>query len=211
MERKDEGVALAQLVLRVATRREYLGNEQVRTQVLAQLNAVLALEGCESSRQWKPGKAVEYDTDHSRPTAKNPVELTASLEQIVGDKKFGEQLRRTLDEAYCCWRSGAPTAAIIMLGSLLEGVLYDVAIQRYKVGKPPSDHLASLIDLARRQKWITQDVVDYAHVLRNHRNLVHPKKQYSEEYSPDGDTVLIAWNVVVAALNDLAELARAVK
>ena len=44
-----------------------------------------------------------------------------------------------------------------------------------------------------------KDVVDYAHVLRDHRNLVHPKKQWTQAYAPESDTVLIAWNVVVAA------------
>ncbi|MEH1058711.1 hypothetical protein V6U89_26305 [Micromonospora sp. CPCC 206171] len=49
-------------------------------------------------------------------------------------------------------------------------------------------------------------MIDYAHVLRNHRNLVHPKKQLKQRYAPDADTVRIAWNVVVAALNDLEQL-----
>jgi hypothetical protein len=137
---------------------------------------------------------------------KAPVELTASLAEIVSDATFGAQLKARLDEAHRCWKSDAPTAAIIMLGSLLEGVLYDVALSRHKDGRQPDDRLENLINLAKENGWFAQDVVDYAHVLRNHRNLVHPKKQLTQGYAPDQDTVLIAWNVVVAAVNDLASL-----
>ena len=72
----------------------------------------------------------------------------------------------------------------------------------------PDDRLENLINLAKDRGWFAQDVVDYAHVLRNHRNLVHPKKQLTQGYRPEDDTVRIAWNVVVAALNDLAKLGK---
>lgn len=72
-------------------------------------------------------------------------------------------------------------------------------------GPQPKDHLQRLIELAETKGWIAKDVTDYAHVLRDHRNLVHPKKQLVDDYQPEDDTVRIAWNVVVAALNDLAE------
>src|SRR5262249_53238924 len=117
-----------------------------------------------------------------------------------------KQLKARLDESHICWKSGACTAAIIMLGSLLEGVLYDVALSQHDGGPRPSDRLEDLINLAKEKGWFAQDVVDYAHVLRNHRNLVHPKKQLTQGYAPEDDVVRIAWNVVVAALNDLAEL-----
>jgi hypothetical protein len=139
---------------------------------------------------------------------KAPLQLTASLTNILSDPDFGLQLRTRLDEAHICWQSGARTAAIIMLGSLLEGVLYDVALAQHAGGPRPTDHLQSLIELAAEKQWIAQDVINYAHVLRNHRNLVHPKKQLTQRYAPDDDTVRIAWNVVVAALNDLEQLKR---
>jgi hypothetical protein len=93
-----------------------------------------------------------------------------------------------------------------MLGSVLEGVLFAVACDRAAPGEAVTDRLQSLIDLAGRRKWVTRDVVDYAHVLRNHRNLIHPRKQKEQGYTPDTHSARIAWNVVVAALNCLAEL-----
>ncbi|MEV6823336.1 hypothetical protein [Amycolatopsis sp. NPDC051102] len=35
---------------------------------------------------------------------------------------------------------------------------------------------------------------------------MHPKKQFTQGYSPKDSTVRISWNVVVATINDLAAL-----
>lgn len=206
LDGKNDGAALARLVLRLADRREYLNEEAAHGRVLQELNMLLAIEGyAVAVARGRPSLVVDED-DVPRPAMKTPAELTASLDQIVSDREFGAQLQSRLDEAFRCWQAGAPTAAIIMLGSVLEGVLYDVAVSQHVSGKAPTDHLESLINLARDNRWIAKDVVDYAHVLRDHRNLVHPKKQWTQAYAPEDDTVVIAWQVVVAALNDLAVL-----
>jgi hypothetical protein len=87
-------------------------------------------------------------------------------------------------------------------------VLYDVALSRHLDGPKPMDNLEKLIDTARERKWISREVAEYADVLRLHRNLVHPKKQWSHDYRPTEDSARIAWNVVVGAFNNLAELPR---
>jgi hypothetical protein len=112
-----------------------------------------------------------------------------------------------LRKPQACWESGACLAAVIILGSTLEGVLYDVALTRHTSGPRPSDHLENLITLAEQQRWIGQDLIDYLKVLRNHRNLIHPRKQWTQQYTLEDDTVRIAWNVV-AAINDLQALPR---
>jgi hypothetical protein len=91
-----------------------------------------------------------------------------------------------------------------MLGSLLEGVLYDFARTHIIDGERLDDNLQRLITMANERGWVATDVVDYANVLRDHRNLIHPRKQHRGGHAPDADSVRIAWNVVVATLNDLA-------
>jgi hypothetical protein len=202
--RRRDSAALHGVLLRLADPREYLDDDEARVYVLQELNHLLAVEGYQVVyRGGRPKLTVQAPTV-TRPAMRTPVQLTASLTDIVSDEVFGKQLRARLDEAHTCWQSGACTAAIIMLGSVLEGVLYDVALSRHVDGRPPTDHLQSLIDLARDKGWIAKDVSDYAHVLRDHRNLVHPRKQWTQGYAPEDDTVRIAWNVVVAALNDLS-------
>jgi hypothetical protein len=205
-QRSRDSEALHRLLLRLADPREYLDDDDVRVHVVQDLNQLLAVEGYQILYAGGRPELITQTPTMKRPAMQAPVQLTASLTGIVSDVEFGRQLKSRLDEAYVCWQSGACTAAIIMLGSILEGVLYDVALTRHTEGRRPTDHLETLIDLAKDNRWIAQDVIDYAHVLRIHRNLVHPKKQQTQGYSPEEDTVRIAWNVVVAALNDLEEL-----
>jgi hypothetical protein len=198
--------ALRGVLLRLADPREYLDDDETRVIVVQELNELLAVEGYQVIYRGGRPDLITQTPTMNRPAMKAPVQLTANLVDVVSDEAFGEQLKSRLDEAQTCWRNGAPTAAIIMLGSLLEGVLYDVALSQHTDGQSPNDHLESLINLAKDKGWLPQDVVDYAHVLRSHRNLVHPKKQFTQGYSPKDSTVRIAWNVVVATLNDLATL-----
>lgn len=194
------------LVLRLADPREYIREESARSYVLDELNAVLALEGLQVVMRGSRPSLEELDELDDGAFARAPLELTARLSEIVNDREFGEQLSGRLNEAYRCWQADSPTAAIILLGSILEGVLYDVARHRDTTGKQLADNLARLIDLARDSKWISQATVDHAHVLRDHRNLVHPKKQWTQSYTLDEGAVLISWNVVVATLNALEKL-----
>jgi hypothetical protein len=202
--RRHDPDALRAVVLRLADPREYLDEAEARVAVVKELNELLALEGYEVTYRGSRPELVEKAPTMARPAMESPAELTVGLESIVSDPVFGRQLRSRLDEASVCWQAGAHTAAVIMLGSVLEGVLYDVATSRHVDGPRPQDRLEGLIDLAGEKGWIARDVVDYAHVLRGHRNLVHPRRQHVDGYQPDNDIVRIAWNVVVAALNDLA-------
>jgi hypothetical protein len=204
--RRRDSAALRGVLLRLADPREYLDDDDARVYIVQELNQLLAVEGYQVVYRGGRPELITQAPTAMRPVMRTPVQLTARLTDIVSDEMFGKQLHGRLDEAHTCWQSGACTAAIIMLGSVLEGVLYDVAVSRHVDGKPPTDHLQSLIDLARDRGWIAKDVSDYAHVLRDHRNLVHPKKQWTQGYAPNDDTVRIAWNVVVAALNDLSAL-----
>jgi hypothetical protein len=201
---REDGQAMARLVLRLVDRREYLGEEDAHRTVVDRVNSLLAVDGFAVTDTHRRPRLVELVDDNPRPALSEPLELTVRIEDIVSSPEFARQLRGRIDEARRCREAGAPTAAVIMLGSVLEGVLYDVALSRHKVGRAPTDHFESLINLAHESRWVTKDVVDYAHVLRDHRNLVHPKKQWTQAYSPTDKTALIAWNVVVAALSDLA-------
>ncbi|GAA1718284.1 hypothetical protein GCM10009745_78840 [Kribbella yunnanensis] len=198
----DDPDAMRRVVRRLADPREYIGDDEALTGVVAELNKLLALEGFRVVHEGGRPVIIAGSQVMDRINAPSVADLSVSIAEIVQDEAFGRQLRHRLDEAFACWRSGAPTAALIMLGSLLEGVLYDVAL--HSMESTPSDNLQALITKARDERWIAKDVAEYADVLRNHRNLVHPRKQWKQEYEPEDDSVRIAWNVVVAALNDLA-------
>ncbi|GLY33469.1 hypothetical protein [Kineosporia sp. NBRC 101731] len=201
-DRRANPEDMQRLILRLADPREYLDDTPALDATIHDLNELLALEGIEIHFT-EAGPALRTKSrTKNRLTETAPARLDVDLSLVVHDQKFGEQLNLRLQEARTCWDQGANLAAIIMLGSLLEGVLYDYA--RSHIPNWDNDTLHRLIELAGKNGWISRDVVDYAHVLRDHRNLIHPRKQQSDGHKPNGDTVRIAWNVVVAALNDLA-------
>jgi hypothetical protein len=207
-DRRADPTALQRLVLRLADPREYIEDEAARMAVISDLNGLLSLDGYEIYYSSEGPLIRRRSRSFHRLNSKEPVELGVDLGQIVEDGQFGAQLTRRLDEARICWENGAYLAAVIMLGSLLEGVLYDFARTHAASGEHPDDNLQRLITTANERGWVAADVVDYANVLRDHRNLVHPRKQHRGGHAPDTDSVRIAWNVVVATLNDLASVSR---
>ena len=63
-----------------------------------------------------------------------------------------------------------------------------------------------LLDRAQSLKWIQHDAYTFGGVVREDRNLVHPRAQLEKGFAPDGDTVLMCWQPVLAVLNDLSRL-----
>ncbi|WP_280382493.1 hypothetical protein [Nocardia wallacei] len=202
--RRRDPTAIRSLLLRLADPREYLDEPKARRETVRELNELLVIEGIQVGYDGHKPTLTTLESAGRRLDETTRIVLTADLADIVKDEKFGAQLLSRLEDAQLCLEAGAHMAATIMLGSLLEGVLYDVA--RTQLGESVGDKLEGLIDLARDRSWIARDVVDYAHVLRRHRNLVHPRRQWVDSYQPDGDSARIAWNVAVAALNDLASV-----
>lgn len=202
--RRADPAALQRLLLRLADPREYIDNDAARAAIVSDLNGLLSLDGYEIRYGPEGPQIRARSRSLHRLNSTTPAELNADLGQIVADSPFGAQLRGRPDEARICWQNGAHLAAVIMLGSLLEGVLYDFACRHAVSGEPQTDNLQRLITMAHERGWVAADVADYAHVLRDHRNLVHPRKQDRDGHAPDTDSVRIAWNVVMATLNDLA-------
>jgi hypothetical protein len=205
-DRRADPAALQRLVLRLADPREYIDDDEARNAAVSDLNRLLTLDGYEIFYASEGPQIRAISRSFHRLNSKTPAELSVDLGQIVQDRQFGAQLTLRMEEARICWENGAHLAAVIMLGSLLEGVLYDFARAHAATGERPDDNLQRLITMANERGWVAADVVDYANVLRDHRNLVHPRRQHRGGHAPDTDSVRIAWNVVVATLNDLASV-----
>ena len=195
--------AMSDLVLRLANPVEYVDNAEGHREALDDLGELLSYQ--QLAIQVVGGQPAIVPLDqagaHDSIGGDQVLELDATLASIVNDERFGAQLEQRLTEARICWENEAFLAATIMLGSLLEGVLYDRAIS---TGTGKTDNLEKLIDLAVEQKWINKDIGQYAHILRHHRNLVHPRRQHIDGHSPDTNSVRIAWNIAVATLNSIS-------
>jgi hypothetical protein len=110
--------------------------------------------------------------------------------------------------------------AVIMCGSILEGVLLGVARNKMqlfnqssgspkdKEGKVKKLHewtLASFIDVACDVGLLGLDVKKFGHALRDFRNYIHPYEQMASQFNPDKHTAQICFQVLRAAISALSK------
>ncbi|WP_280456015.1 hypothetical protein [Nocardia brasiliensis] len=216
--------AMERVLCRLVDRREYPGRPELTDAIHADLNRLLEPELVH----------IELDSDlrpHVRPGRAQPDrppedpsrrELLYRVEDVVTDRRLIPLLNQRIREFHACRETGSYLAAVILAGSLLEGILHDAAQHRpvppevfdepeakkLNVSKPrgPGDWgLHSLAFVARRLQWIDSDVGEVIGALRKFRNIVHPRQQLELIGEvPDADTLEMYWPIVVGTINDLA-------
>lgn len=148
-----------------------------------------------------------------------PMEPTPDFSKIRSEKIWVEVLRARWDEAERCIAADAPVAAIVMLGSILEGAL-KATIERFpreanqSTAAPRDDStgnvkpfrewtFSNLIQVAENLGWIGADTRRMGDALRDYRNLVHPGEQVKSKEFPTRDSARLCRQVVVASLRTL--------
>lgn len=131
---------------------------------------------------------------------------------------LAETIKQRLDEIQLCLKSKSSLAVIFLCGSTLEGVLLNAATKNPKIfntskcapqreSKVKQFHewsLNELINVAHDVGLIGVDVKKFSHALRDFRNYIHPLEQASQGFNPDYHTAKISWQVLQAALANLA-------
>ncbi|MFD8391630.1 hypothetical protein ACFV2N_21155 [Streptomyces sp. NPDC059680] len=208
-ERREDPTELEKVLLRLADPREYLDEPDQLPAVISAVNAFLIHEGARLENPGGRPRLVACDPSLAHPGSQGSVELRAAMTDLISDQTMAGLLQHRLDEARTCYANGAHVAAIIMLGSLLEGVLVHVVQERDAslLGNKSPDHvnLDTLIKTCHDADWIGADVERFCHELRKYRNFVHPRAEIREAHTPDRDTLDMCWPVVNAVLNDLAD------
>lgn len=214
---------LANVLKRLVSPREYGVDKERVFKALNTLNNILYVEGFEIYLEGIEPKFRKIQIDFNESKLEKDRELKPlpapnflALGLEVG---VGEILKSRWDEVQRCIDANAHLAAVILMGSMLEGVLLSVCqknmIEANKANCAPKDKngktkhfadwkLAEMIDVAHQVGWIDIDVKKFSHSLREFRNLIHPYEQMMNRFNPDKDTINISWLVVQAAINDLA-------
>jgi hypothetical protein len=144
-----------------------------------------------------------------------------SIKKLSIDSVVTEVLEKRLEEISKNIKVGAALSAIIMCGSVLEGILLGIALTKMKefnfsssspknkeTGKPlPFNEwtLSNFIDTAHNVGLLGLDVKKYSHSLRDFRNYIHPYQQMANRFDPDIDTAKISFQVLKAAISDLSK------
>jgi hypothetical protein len=130
-----------------------------------------------------------------------------------------EVIKLRLNEVENCINGGAPLAAILLIGSVMEGILLGMATiyprqfnlapsapkdkDTEKIRIFPNWTLNNYIEVASELGILKQDVRKFSHVVRDFRNYVHPYEQMSTRFFPDKQTALICFQVLKAAINQI--------
>jgi hypothetical protein len=140
------------------------------------------------------------------------------ISKIGLDASLLPVIQERLNDAQKCLKADAPLAVIFLTGSILEGVLLDVASknpQRFNQAKSspkdmngkvkifPEWSLAQLINTASEVGFLKLDVKKFSHELRDFRNYIHPFQQSLSRFSPTKHTAEICLQVLKAAMADL--------
>jgi hypothetical protein len=128
-------------------------------------------------------------------------------------------IKSRLKEIEVCVSADAPLSAIILIGSILEGILLDMATaypQKFNQAlAAPKDKetnkiltfgkwsLNSFIDVASEIGMLNEDVKKFSHVVRDFRNYIHPFEQMNSHFTPSKDTALICFQVLKAAISEI--------
>jgi len=141
-----------------------------------------------------------------------------SIKKLFIDPNLVPILESRLTEAQHCLDS-APLATIFLCGSILEGILLGIALQRPKDFNQPANSpkdkdnkvkpfhewsLAQFIDVAHGLGILKLDVKKFSHELRDFRNYIHPYQQLVSKFTPDKHTAEICLQVLKAAIADLS-------
>lgn len=226
LNREEDGIlvprSVERILLRLADPKEHRGDMAAAQAVADHLNQVLGVEGLELAyaglqpqlRERKPTAAPAQRTEPRK-------EAPPDFLRLVGEPQLANILTFRWEEAQRCVSSGAYLAAVVMMGSILEGVLlYRAERDRgtaCRTKSAPKDRngqvrplqdwsLSQLIAVAYEVGWLQGDVKRFSDALRESRNLVHPYVQRLYSERPDADTCSICWQVVRAAVADLLQI-----
>ncbi|MBU8861768.1 MULTISPECIES: hypothetical protein [unclassified Micromonospora] len=118
---------------------------------MQQTHSILAIEGFEIAHSQGRPVIRPYKQPEDQEQQSPDVMLHVAMADIVRDADLAIVLESRLNEARICDRNGAYASAIIMLGSLLEGVLLDAVKARTPNAQKPLD------------KWTLHELIETAH------------------------------------------------
>lgn len=132
---------------------------------------------------------------------------------VVSSDVMKKILEDRWNEIVACVAAKAPLSALVMMGGLLEGVLY-AKVEKlpdkspvFRAAAAPKDPktghtkkldkwvLQNYLDVAKELKWITQTIHGIGDVVRDYRNFIHPHKQHLDGMFVDPDDAKILWEI----------------
>lgn len=147
-----------------------------------------------------------------RLAAATTTDVPPDFSKLIPDAAMQAILEKRWTECVTCLSSGAPLAATVMIGGLLEGLLL-ARVNRennksaiFTAQAAPKDDIGKTlllkdwtlqhyIGVAHELKWITVAAKDVGVVLRDYRNYIHPQKELTHGISLATPDAVILWEI----------------
>lgn len=210
------------IILKKLTNPKTYRNEEIIQFILNEVNEVIKWDGIEIKLENNSPTIVELEESFNINLSDKKVQDFKILDfkELIDDAFLSEIMNKRWEEIKQNYESNSYLSTIVLLGSILEGLLYYYVSSNYStiksVSSAPKDSsgkiipidnwkLNDLINVAHDCKWLDDDTKTFNEGLRDYRNLIHPKVQKDKLICPDRDTCDICIDVVIAAFNDLKD------
>jgi hypothetical protein len=190
------------------------------TQLADQIRATRLANDSANGFWLKPGsRAIIHDWLPKTVSPSSSSDSAPDFASLVSDAAMREILHCRWAEIVTCLQHGAPLAAVVMMGGLLESLF--VSKQREFPDKTP------LINATRApakdgkkipiQKWTLNDYIEVGNelgwigdagksisvVMRDYRNLIHPEVQHAKEIEVKPSDARLIWDVTKGLAREL--------
>jgi len=150
-----------------------------------------------------------------------PAHQTDMFRRLTGDGAVQSMLHDRWLEATKCLAADANLAAMVMIGSVIEGALLAVAHQRVsdvmQAASAPKDRLGNprplsewkldrLVQVSRELNWMPTIMTHFMDVIKTLRNLVHPWEELRRQETPDQGVARLCYQTVESLLEQLADV-----
>ena len=122
--------------------------------------------------------------------------------EYIRDPVVKKECESDLAELKNCMSQGAWKASIVLSGSLIEAILYDV-MKSFANRHQLENKKVTLYDLLRwsREVGVIDDgVFKFADQIRDYRNLIHPNVYIRQELEINPNVAKIAYNVLLEVI-----------
>jgi hypothetical protein len=181
------------------------GKATLRTKYVSSLKRIKTIFS-----QLQADNAIQLSS-HSSHVQQPTSDLPPQFSPLISDSRMQGILARRWQECVACIGAGAPLAATVMMGGILEGLLLARINQLsdkgpvFKAVAPKDKHgnplklnewgLKNYIDVAHELGWISRTTKDIGEVVRDYRNFIHPQKEHSHAITISTDDARMMWEV----------------
>ena len=210
------------IILKKLTNPKTYRNEEIIQFILNEVNEIIKWDGIVIKLENNNPTIVKLEESVSINLSCKEVQDFKILDfkELIDDNLLSAIMNKRWLEIKQNYESNSYLSTIVLLGSILEGLLYYYVSSNYNtiksVSSAPKDSsgkiipvdnwkLNDLINVAHDCRWLDDDIKTFNEGLRDYRNLIHPKVQKDKLIYPDKDTCDICIGVVIAAFNDLKD------